>query len=42
MFKCAGSSNMKEEHMKRIRKGLESLENYGGRSTGRSITNQRS
>jgi len=26
---------MKKEHMKSIRKGLGSLEDYGGRSTGR-------
>jgi len=31
---------MKKEHMKSIRKGLGSLEDYGGRSTERSTRSQ--
>jgi len=32
MFKCAESIYHEKEHMKSIRKGLGSLEEYGGRS----------
>ena len=32
---------MKKEHMRSIRKRLESLEDYGGRSTRRSTRSQR-
>jgi len=40
MFKCAGTLIMKKEHMKSIIKGLRSLEDHGGRSTGRSTKSQ--
>jgi hypothetical protein len=40
MFKYAVTLIMKKEHMKIIRKGLGSLDDYGGRSTGRSTISQ--
>jgi len=40
MIKCANLLIMKKENMKRIRKRLGSLKDYGGRSTGRSTKSQ--
>jgi len=41
MFKCARSLIMKKEHMTNIIKGLGSLEDYDGRTSGRLTRSQR-